>query len=171
MYITCLTKTFYIELQHPLDIIFLEESCEASTPSILLPSCTMLSKEVSQTKLGFQLEQLRLNYTDIKDFTAIKYTPLKRLMEDQLNKQVQEIPEIKDISLEKLSSTLSQIDSKYPWQMPTWLKILLSIIITVIIIGIIVICCICRARGIYMKEHLLHLCSKKSKKNHLLKNH
>ena len=111
MYITCPTKTFYIELQHPLDIIFLEESCEASTPSMLLPSCTTLSKEVSQTK--FQLEQLRLNYTDIKDFTAIKYTPLKRLMEDQLNKQVQGIPEVKDINLEKLSSTLSQIDSKY----------------------------------------------------------
>ena len=77
MYITCLTKTFYIKLQHPLDIIFLEESCEAPTPSMLLPSHTTLSKEVSQTKLGFRLEQLRLNYTDIKDFTAIKYTPLK----------------------------------------------------------------------------------------------
>ena len=44
---TCFTKTFYIELQHPLDIIFLEESCEASTPSMLLPSHTTLSKEVS----------------------------------------------------------------------------------------------------------------------------
>ena len=53
MYITCLTKTFYIELQHPLDIIFQEESCEASTPSMQLPSCTTLSKEVSQIKLGF----------------------------------------------------------------------------------------------------------------------
>ena len=53
MYITCLTKTFYIKLQHPLDIIFLEESCEVSTPSMLLPSHTTLSKEVSKTKLGF----------------------------------------------------------------------------------------------------------------------
>ena len=100
--------------------------------------------------------------------TAIKYTPLKRLTEDQLNKQVQEIPEIKYISLGKLSSTLSQIDSKYPWQIPTWLKIL-SIIITVIVIGIIVICCICRARGIYMKAHLLNLCSKKSKTRSFVK--
>ena len=41
---------------------------------MLLPSHTTLSKEVSQTKLGFQLEQLKLNYIDIKDFTAIKYT-------------------------------------------------------------------------------------------------
>ena len=53
MYITCLTNTSYIEIQHPLDIIFLEESCEASTSSMLLPSCTTLSKEISQTKLGF----------------------------------------------------------------------------------------------------------------------
>ena len=146
MYITCLTEIFYIELQHPLDIIFLEESCDASTPSMLLPSHTTLSREVSQTKLGFQLEQLRLNYTDIKDFTAIK-----------------------DISLETLSSTLLQIDSKYHWQMPTWLKFFLSIITTVIVIGIIVICCICRARGIYVEECLLHLCSKKSKTKSFVK--
>ena len=26
MYITCLIKTFYIEFQHPLDVIFLDES-------------------------------------------------------------------------------------------------------------------------------------------------
>ena len=80
MYITCLTKTFYIELQHLLDIIFPEESCEVLTPSILLPSHTTLSKDISQTKLG--QTKLRLNYTDIKDFTAIKYAPLKRIMED-----------------------------------------------------------------------------------------
>ena len=97
MYITCLTKTSYVELQHPLDIIFLEESCEASTPSMLLLSCTTLSKEISQTKLGFRQEQLKLNHTDIKDFTAIKYMPLKKLTEDQLDKWVQEIPDIKDI--------------------------------------------------------------------------
>ena len=125
MYITCLTKTFYIELQHPLAISFLEESCEASAPSILLPSHTTLSKEVSQTKLGFQQEQLKLNHTDIKDFTVIKYTPLKKLMENQLNKWVQEIPDTTDTTLEKLNSTSAQIDDEYPWQMPTWLKILL----------------------------------------------
>ena len=77
IYITCLTKTSCVELQHPLDIIFLEESCEASTPLMLLSSHTTLSKEISETKLGFQQEQLKFNYTDIKDFTAIKYTPLK----------------------------------------------------------------------------------------------
>ena len=44
MQVNCLTKTYYIELQHPLDIIFLEESCEASIASMLLPSRTVLSR-------------------------------------------------------------------------------------------------------------------------------
>ena len=92
----------------------------------------------------------------------IKYTPLKKLSENQLNRWVQEIPDITDTTLEKLNSTLAQIDNEYPWQMPTWLKILLSIIITIIIIGIIIICCKCRAKGIYVEEHLLKWCPKKS---------
>ena len=53
--------------------------------------------------------------------------------------------------------------------MPTWLKIFLSIIITVIVMGIMVICCICRAREIYVEEHLLHLCSKKSQTKSFVK--
>ena len=162
MYITCLTKTSYIELQHPLDIILLEESCEASTPSMLLPSCTTLSKEISQTKLGFQQEQLKLNYTDIKDFTAIKYMPLKKLTEDQLNKWVQEIPDIKDITLGKLNITLLDISNEYPWQMPTWLKIFLSITITILVIGIIISSYLCRVREIYVEEHLLNWCPRKN---------
>ena len=97
--------------------------------------------------------------------------PLKKLMEDQLNKQVQEIPDIRDITLGELNSTLSQIDNEYPWQMPTWLKIFLSIITTIVIIGIIIICCICRARGIYVEEHLLNWCSKKSNARSSLNDH
>ena len=45
MYITCLTKTFYNELQHPLDIIFLEESCEASTPLCYYPVTPLYQKK------------------------------------------------------------------------------------------------------------------------------
>ena len=54
MQVNCLTKTYYVELQHPLDIIFLEESCEASTASMLLPSHTVLSKEIDSAQLGIR---------------------------------------------------------------------------------------------------------------------
>ena len=99
--------------------------------------------------------------------------PLKKLTETQLNEWVQEIPDIKDTTLEKLNSTLPQLENEYPWQMPTWLKIFLSVIIMIIMIRIIIICCICRARGIYAEEHLLNWCSKTKIKviqNHHLTN-
>ena len=71
MQVSCLTKSYYVELQHPLDRVFLEESCEASTVSMLLPSHTALSKEVDPVQLGLRQDQLKLHYQKIQDFTII----------------------------------------------------------------------------------------------------
>ena len=83
--------------------------------------------------------------------------PLKKLTGDQLDRWVQEIPDIKDITLGKLNTTLSEISNEYPWQMPMGLKIFLSITITILVIGIIISCYLCR----YVEEHLLNLCQRK----------
>ena len=77
MQVNCLTN--YVELQHPLDIIFLEESCEASTASMLLPSRMVLSKEVDSSQLGARQDQLKLHYQKIQDFTIIRNTPVEKL--------------------------------------------------------------------------------------------
>ena len=75
MQVNCLTKTYYVELQHPLDIIFLEESCEASTVSMLLPSRTVLSKEVDSSQLGARQDQLKLHYQKIQDLQLSETHP------------------------------------------------------------------------------------------------
>ena len=79
MQVNCLTTMYYVKLQYPLDIIFLEESCEASTVSMLLPSHTVLSKEVDSTQLGIRQDQLKLHYQKIQDFTIISNTPIEKL--------------------------------------------------------------------------------------------
>ena len=78
MQVNCLTKTYYVKLQHPLDIIFLEESCEASTVSMLLPARTILSKEVDSSQLGIRQDQLKLHYQKIQDFTIISNTRIEK---------------------------------------------------------------------------------------------
>ena len=88
MQVNCLTKTYYVELQHPLDIIFLEESCEASTVSMLLPSRTVLSKEVDSSQLGVRQDQLKLHYQKIHDFTIIRNTPIEKLTPQQLESKL-----------------------------------------------------------------------------------
>ena len=134
MQVSCLTKTYYIKLQHPLDIIFLEESCEASTVSMLLPSCTVLSKEVDSSQLGIRQDQLKLLYQKISN------TPIEKLTPQQLESKASYIPEMENISLDKFNTTMTEINKEYPWQMPVWLKIILTIGIRIFIIEAMIGC-------------------------------
>ena len=155
MQVSCLTKTYYVELQHPLDIIFLEESCEASTVSMLLPSHTVLSKEVDSSQLGIRQDQLKLHYQKIQDFTIISNTPIEKLTPQQLESKASYIPEMENISLDKFNTTMTEINEEYPWQMPVWLKIILMVGITIFIIGAMIGCYVCRVRGVHLEWCLL----------------
>ena len=155
MQVSCLTKSYYVELQHPLDIVFLEESCEASTVSMLLPSRTVLSKEVDTVQLGLRQDQLKVHYQKIQDFTIIRNTPIEKLTPQQLESKAQYIPEIENIRLDKFNSTLAEINNEYPWQMPTWLKILMTIVATICVMGLIIGCYVCRVQGIRLEWCLL----------------
>ena len=150
MQVNCLTKTYYVKLQHPLDIIFLEESCEASTVSMLLPSRTALSKEVDSSQLGIRQDQLKLHYQKIQDFTIISNTPIEKLTPQQLEAKASYIPEMENISLDKFNTTMTEINEEDPWQMPVWLKIILTVGITIFIIGAMIGCYVCRVRGVHL---------------------
>ena len=150
MQVNCLTKMYYVKLQHPLDIIFLEDSCEASTVSMLLPSCTVLSKEVDSSQLGIRQDQLKLHYQKIQDFTIISNTPIEKLTPQQLEAKASYIPEMENISLDKFNTTMTKINKEYPWQMPVWLKIILTVGITIFIIGVMIGCYVCRVRGVHL---------------------
>ena len=150
MQVSCLTKTYYVKLQHPLDIIFLEESCEASTVSMLLPSRTVLSKEVDSSQLGIRQDQLKLHYQKIQDFTIISNTPIEKLTPQQLESKASYIPEMENISLNKFNTTMTEINEEYPWQMPVWLKIILTVGIIIFIIGAMIGCYMCRVKGVHL---------------------
>ena len=155
MQVNCLTKTYYVELQHPLDIIFLEESCEASIASMLLPSHTVLSKEIDSAQLGIRQDQLKLHYQKIQDFTIISNSPVEKLTPQQLESKASYIPEMENISLDEFNTTLTEINEEYPWRMSTWLKIAITVRITIFIIGMIVGCYVCRVRGVRLDWCLL----------------
>ena len=61
---------------------------------------------------------------------------------------------MENISLDEFNTTLTEINKEYPWQMPTWLKIAMTVVITIFIIGIIIGCHICRVRGIHLERCL-----------------
>ena len=155
MQVSCLTKMYYIKLQHPLDIVFLEESCEASTVSMLLPCHMVLSKEVDSSQLGIRQDQLKLHYQKIQDFTIISNTPIEKLTPQQLESKASYIPEMENISLDKFNTTMTEINEEFPWQMPVWLKIILTVGITIFIIGAMIGCYMCRVGGVHLGWCLL----------------
>ena len=118
---------------------------------MLLPSHTVLSKEVDSSQLGVRQDQLKLHYQKIQDFTIIRNTPIEKLTPQQLESKAQYIPEMENISLDEFNTTFAEINKEYPWQMPIWLKIFMTIVIMIFIIGIIVGCYICRVRGIRLE--------------------
>ena len=62
---------------------------------------------------------------------------------------------MENISLDEFNTTLTKINKEYLSQMPTWLKIAITVGITIFIIGIIVGCYVCRVRGVRLEWCLL----------------
>ena len=115
---------------------------------MLLPSCTVLSKEVDSSQLGIRQDKLKLYYQKIQDFTIISNTPIEKLTPQQLESKASYIPEMENINLDKFNTTMTEINEEYPWQMPVWLKIILKVGITIFIIGAMIGCYMCRVRGV-----------------------
>ena len=115
----------------------------------------VLSKEIDSSQLGIRQDQLKLHYQKIKDFTIISNTPVEKLTPQQLESKASYIPEMENISLDIFNTTLTEINKEYPWQMPTWLKIAITVGITIFIIGMIVGCYVCRVRAVHLEWCLL----------------
>ena len=115
---------------------------------MLLPAHTVLSKEVDSSQLGIRQDQLKLHYQKIQDYTIISNTPIEKLTPQQLESKASYIPEMENISLDKFNTTMTEINDKYPSQMPVWLKIILTVGITIFIIGTMIGCYVCRVRGV-----------------------
>ena len=69
--VKCLTSSYYIKLQCPVDIIFHPNACEAYTNTFCLPARNSLSKEVD-FGIYSRFTNFTLEYKDIYDFALIK---------------------------------------------------------------------------------------------------
>ena len=141
LHIACLTKTYYQVLKVPLDIIYLPEGCEAFNNFLLIPAHNDLTKEISPRKLGLKIRQFKLRYSEINDFTAVKMLKLEKLSPEQLQKLVHQIPEISNVPFQTVNDTIQEINENYPYVMPDWLKMTLTILGTIVMIIIIVVIC------------------------------
>ena len=139
MQVVCLSWSYYIKLKCPVDIIFLPNTCEAYTNTFYLPSRNSLSKEVDSRKIGSKLTNFTLEDKDVYDFALIKGLQIPNLTTDELTKLAIEMPEIQEVTIHSLKTKLKEINRNYPWLMPDWLKIVLTVTSTIIGIVFVVV--------------------------------
>ena len=155
--------SYYITLKFPIDIIHIPDACKAYTNMFFLPARNSLSKEISSRKLGNQPTIFDLDYTDVPDFTLVRDIKIPALAEKELENFATNIPEMMEVTAESLSTKLQEINRNYPYVMPDWLKIMLTVTSTVIAtIVIAVIIYIKKSSNCLLGKHLWN--NRKNKK-------
>ena len=120
--VICLTSSYYIKLNVPVNIIFPPDACEAYTNTFYLPARNSLSKEVDSRKIGSKFTNFTLEYKDVHDFALIKGLQIPILTTDELTKLATEIPKMQEITMHSLNTKLREIYKNYPCLISDWLK-------------------------------------------------
>ena len=71
LHINCLQHMSYQKVQHPIDIIQLEDGCEATSTTLILPGHSHLIKENNYLTRTYSVT-FKLQYTEIQDFWLLK---------------------------------------------------------------------------------------------------
>ena len=165
----CLTSSYYIKLKFPSNSIHFPDACKACTNTFLLPARNSLSKEISSRKLGKlgnQLTNFALDYTDVSGFTLIRDIKIPLLTENELENLATNIPEMAENTAQYFSTKLHKINRNSPYIMPDWLKIMLTVTSAVkAIIFITVITYIKKSGNCLLGKQLQN--NKKNKKTNL----
>ena len=133
-----------------------------------LPARNSLSKEISSRKLGNQPTNFDLDYTDVSDFPLVRDIKIPPLTEKEFENLVTTIPKMAAVSVQSWSTNLQEINRNYPYIMPDWLKIMLTVTSTVIaIIFMVVIIYIEKSGNCLLRKHLQN--NRKNKKTNLNK--
>ena len=161
----CLTSLHYIRLKFPINIIHISDACEAYTNMFFLSARNNLSKEKGSRKLGNKPTNFDLDYTDVSDFTLVRDIKIPPLTEKELENLAANIPKIAEVTVQLLSTKLQDINRNYPYTIPDWLKIMLTVTSTVIAIIIIAVIIYVKKSGNCLLRKLLQNSRKKKKTN------
>ena len=161
LHINCLQRTSYKKVKHPIDIFHLEDGCEATSATLVLPGHSRLNQEDNFLTRTHSV-QFKLQYTKIQDFWLLKQIFPHQLTPKELEKIGDSIPEPQSSSITKLQGRIKFINTNYPHSMPLYLKIIIACSSTTAII--IIIYLIYRYRKYGCTKGLLKpLCHKKCK--------
>ena len=99
--VNCLRDTTYLEIKSLIDVIHLEDGCEVTSASLVLPGHSRLVKEDNYLTKTHTVA-FKLKYTTLQDFHLIRQIMSRQLTPHELEKIGQSIPEPQTSSITEL---------------------------------------------------------------------
>ena len=130
LHISRLTTSYYKQLKYLLDIIYLGESCEGFTSTMLLPASNVVKNDNPIQLHGNMESFTQLNYSSVHDFTVFKDITITKV--NSTGTAIPDIPDIKDTTILSLNQQLTNLSNDYPWELPLWCKILIIVVLTLL---------------------------------------
>lgn len=137
LHVTCLTYSYQINVETNFKLVKLENTCQAYSPNLILPSGNQMSEEQNGSLIKQRFFNYDMEYTAIPNFHLMQTFNITHLTAEQLDTLSDDLPPIKGITIKNVTSLLKKINKNYPYIFPTYGYILASVAGTVLVLLII----------------------------------
>ena len=146
--IICNNQESYIPVVSPWQVVRIPDGCSAYTPSLRIPAYTKIESVQNET-FERLYEGFNRTFIPLKDFRMLQEIPIPGVDETNLRFKAEQLPPMKNVLQGRIIAALEQIDNEYPFSMPEWLVVLLSIFGTISAITfILLLACCCSQRTV-----------------------
>lgn len=144
LHVTCLTDSYQIKVQNNFQVIELDNSCQAYSPNLILPSGNVIKEHRNGSLTTDRFFNFQAEYTKIPNFFLMNVLNITRLTDEELDRLANDLPPLKRIPVKNVSALLVPIDRNYPFVMPTYAYVLVTIGGTVVVMLVIGVYCYVR---------------------------
>ena len=139
LHVTCLTYSYQIDVKTSFKIIELENSCQAYSPNIILPSGNQMSQKRNDSIIKQRFFNYDEGYSAIPNFFLMQTFNFTKLTPEQIDKLSNDLPLIEQIQVHNVKAMLKKINKNYPFELPIYGYVSIAIggtLLVVLVIGV-----------------------------------
>ena len=134
LHVTCLSYSYQIDIETNFQIIKLENSRQAYSPNLILPSGNQMTEERNGSLIKQRFFNYDVEYTDIPNFFLMQTFNITHLTSDEVDALSIDLPPIDRITVKNVTEMLKPIDKNYPFVFPIYGYVLITIGGTIMVI-------------------------------------
>ena len=137
LHVTCLTYSYQIDVKTSFKLVELENSCQAYSPNIILPSGNQMSEKRENSLIKQRFFNYDEGYISIPNFFLMQTFNITKLSSEQIDKLSNDLPIITRTPIHNVTALLREINKNYPFELPIYGYVSIAIGGTVLIMLVI----------------------------------